>query len=675
MPSTRLSLWLVLIAMACKPEVPVRGNDALTEDPGKPPASQPASAPAYEFDTENIDLLSLDVPMVVTASRHEQRIDTLPYATTIITAEDIRACGARNVPDALRLAAGVDVADITYNVSAVSPRGGQGALARKTLVLVDGRQVFDTLFGGTLWGNWPFQLEDIARIEIIRGPGGVTWGANAVYGVINIITKDPADQQGLTVSGGGGSRGAQKEHLGYGFSDKKLRLRVSGEYEASDGFSRGGSLLSGLEDDLKIGRSAAHAIYDAGPTDRITLSGGSGITDGGVSVAPLVGLFRSKNAAAQASFILGKWEHQVAPDHQFALNAYLNDYYARHGAHAVDYRYQQIALQFTDTIQNRGGHTVTWGLDTRTDLLDATNSDPYLLSEDYASTAILGLYVHDEWRFAPRWQLDLGARVDYEFYGGFQPSGRAALSYELSEKSFIYGAVSRAFQMPPLGTRFLQIPMLNGLTYMTSDQDVAAEQVIAYELGHRAEFLKRLQTNANLFCHQTDDMYIGHLRPGPPGLMREYFENGVRGYTYGAELEARYTVNPQLTLLGNYTFERFDTHGSYSWGYIDEISQPRHKFMVGTRYNPLDRLHLSAHLYYVDQVSGVSPLLPQCRKDIDSYFRLDLRGEYEFWKDRGSVAVGVRNLLDPHHPEGSTAFSNDAEVPRMIYAELRLVLQ
>lgn len=669
-----LGIWLTLATLVGAQAV--QAGEVAPGGVSQSATSRPASAPAPGEEIEDIDLLSLEVPVIVTASRHEQKMSTLPYAATIITAEDIRATGARNVPDALRLAAGVDVADITYNVQAVSPRGGHGALARKTLVLVDGRQVFDSLFGGTLWGNWPFQLEDIARIEVIRGPGGVTWGANAVYGVINIITKDPADQQGLTVTGGGGSRTAQKEHIGYGFSDHKLRLRVSGEYEGSDGFVRGGSLLRGLEDDLKIGRSAVHAIYDAGPADKITLSGGNGLTDGGVSAAPLASLFGSKNAAAQASYILGKWEHQVALDHQFALNAYINDYYACHAARQVDYRYQQIALQFMDTVKNRDNHTLTWGVDTRTDLLDAGNADPYLLTEDFSSTAILGAYVNDEWQFAPRWRLDLGARIDYEFYGGFQPSGRVALSYELSESSFLYGAISRAFQMPPLGIRFLKIPLLDGLAHMTSEQNVNAEQVIAYELGYRGDFLKKkLQTNANVFAHQTDDMYIMYLRPGSPGLLREYFTNSFPAWTYGVELDGRYAVTQKLTLLGNYTFERFEENGSYDSGLIDEITKPRHKFMVGTRYSPLDRLHLSGHLYYVDAVTGPNPLFPQFRKEIDSYFRLDLRGEYEFWKDRGSVAVGVSNLLDPHHPEGTTSLSNSAEVPRMVYAEIRMVFK
>ena len=641
----------------------------------QPVTSRPTSAPSRELGTEDIDLFSLEVPTVITASRHEQKVNAVAYAVSVITAEDIRASGARSVPDALRLAAGVDVAEITYNAEAVSPRGGHGLLARKTLVLVDGRQIFDSLFGGTFWGSWPFQLEDIDRIEVIRGPGGVTWGANAVYGVVNVITKDPKDQVGLTTTGGGGSRGAYKEHVGAGYADQKLRLRVSGEYEGSDGFLRGGSLLRGLEDDLKMGRMGVHAIYDAGPADKITLSGGNALRDGGVSVTPMASLLRDKNTGAQASFVLGKWEHQVAPDNQFALNAYVNDFYACHGAYAVDYRYQQIALQFVDTIKNRDGHTLTWGIDTRTDLLDASNSDPYLLTEDYSSTAILGAYVNDEWRFAPRWRLDLGARLDYEFYGGFQPSGRVALSYELANDSFIYGAVSRAFQMPALGFRSLDLPLAEGLFHMTSQKEITPERLLAYELGYRGEFLKKIQVNANVYCHQSDDMYIMYLRPGPPGLMRYDYDNSFRGWSYGAELEGRYAVTRKLSLLGNYTFERFDTNGTYGANLIDEMTQPRHKFMVGTRYCPLDPLHLSAHLYYVDSVRAPEPAFPLVRRTIDSYFRLDLRGEYEFWKDRGSVAVGVSNLLDPNHPEGTSSLSNSAEVPRMVYAEMRLVFK
>ena len=305
------------------------------------------------------------------------------------------------------------------------------------------------MFGGTFWGNWPFQLEDIQRIEVLRGPAGVTWGANATNGVINIVTKDPKDQQGLTSVGGGGSRGTWKEHEGYGFSDGKLRGRVSGEYEASDGYNKGGSIIRGLDDDLKTGRSSVHTIYDATPKDKVTVSGGNALVDGGFPASTLGAVAGTKNPGSQASFLLGKWDHKVSDDESTTLTGYVNDFQLSPGLKIMDYRYQQFALQFSHIFKPAQDHTLTWGLDSRTDLLNTSNSDPFLTTQDYMGTAIIGLYAQDEWRFAPKWTFTLGGRVDYEFYGGFQPSARASLAYELSKTSSVYASISRAFEMEP----------------------------------------------------------------------------------------------------------------------------------------------------------------------------------------------------------------------------------
>ena len=377
-----------------------------------------------DFDMDDIDLLELEVPVVVSASRRPQRLDTVPYAMSVITAADIRASGAHSIPDALRLVPGVDVADLTFGNAAVSPRGFHGFIASQVLVLVDGRQIYDSLFGGTVWGHWPFQMEDIERIEVIRGPGGVTWGANAVNGVINIITKDPGDQLGLTMSSRGGSRGTLGQRVAYGFRDGKLRVRVSAEYESSDGFNKGGSFLRSLDDDYKGGRLALHAIYDHGPDDTITISAGSAFVDGGFPATPQAGLGVRRNPGSQASYVLGKWVHRTSPDSEFEVTGYVNDFYASPGIPQIDYRYQQIGLQFAQTLRSEDNHTRTWGVDTRIDLLDGGNASPFMLSKNFVTTGIVGLYLQDEWRVAPKWMLSLGGRVDYEFYGGFQPSAR-----------------------------------------------------------------------------------------------------------------------------------------------------------------------------------------------------------------------------------------------------------
>ena len=636
--------------------------------------NSPGQTPVEEESLDDIALFDLEIPIVVTAARREQKITTVPYAVSVITAEDIRWSGARSVPDALRLVPGVDVADLTSGQTAVSLRGLHGLLSREVLVLVDGRQIFDCIFGGTAWGSWPLQLEDIERIEVVRGPGGVTWGPNAVNGVINIITKDPADQLGLTFTAGGGSRGMHKEHLGYAFVDGKLRMRVSGEYEASDGFRQGGSVWRNLDDDYKTGRFRLHAIYEPDAEDAVTISAGSGVLDGGYPGTPLAGFGLRRHSRTQASFLLGKWTHRITDDNRFELTGFVNDFHLLAGTPQIDYRYQQLALQFGHTFKPTAAHTLTWGIDTRLDMLDTSNADPFMSSKSFVSTGIIGLYLQDEWRFAPKWTLDLGGRIDYGFYGGFEPSARAALSYQLTESSLIYGAVARTFQMPPAGTRFLNLPLVNGLSYMTANRDVGPEILMAYELGYRGSFFDQLEMNLNLFWHEYDPLAVLKPLPGSPGLIRVHFDNTYSASMYGLEFDAKYAVTKDLTLLGHYTFQQFDSRGSFSIKNTDYISPPKHKFMLGARCSPTQDLHLSGHLYYVDTVRSPNPASPLVRRHVDPYFRLDLRAEYEFYNDRASVTVGVKNLLDSGHYEGGTLFLNDAQVPRTIFAELRIKL-
>ncbi len=624
-------------------------------------------------DLSAIDLLTLEVPTVVTASRHEQKINLLPYAISVITAEDIWQSGARNVPDALRLVPGMDVADLSYGETAVSPRGFHGFLDRQVLVLVDGRQIYDSMFGGTLWGNWPFQLEDIARIEVIRGPGGVTWGSNAVNGVINIITKDPAEQKGLTVTGGGGSRGTQKEHMGYGFSDGKLRMRVSGEYEGSDGFDKGGSIVRKLDDFYKAGRESVYAVYDATPKDTITLSAGNATVDGSMPTTPLAGLDMSRRSGTVATFALGKWAHKIAEDNRLELTGYLNDFDVSAGAKQIDYRYDQFALQLSHTFKPAEQHTITWGVDTRTDYLDASASWPQMCTADYFSTATLGAYVQDDWAFAPKWTLSLGGRVDYECYNGFQPSARAALAYAPNDQMTFYGSVSRAVQIPTPGFRFFEIPFLNGLASATKGGKPEVAKMIAYELGYRGSALSnRLQTSAAVFWQEYADESAFAPTLGPPGLLTLRYGRRGDASLYGVEADATFKATEKLTLLANYTYEQLDWRASVPFNCKDLITPPTNKFMLGVNYKPAERWNLSSYLYYVGTTRGPNATLPLLSVRIPQYFRWDVRAEYEFWKDRGSVAVGVRNLLQANHLEGTTAFMSTAEVPRMVYAEMRM---
>ena len=638
-------------------------------------SSDGLAQPNDEDEIDDIELLDLEVPVVVTAGRREQKITTVPYAVSVITAKDIRQSGARWIPDALRLVPGVDVAELSFGLAAVSPRGFHGFLADKTLVLVDGRQLFDSVIGGTLWDAWPFLVEDIERIEVIRGPAGVTWGANAVNGVINIITKDPADQAGSTFTAGGGSRGWHKEYLGYAEVGEKWRFRISGEYEASDGVLRGGSVFGRPDEDPKAGRITARLIHDVDPDNTLTFSIGSSITDSGHLASPLAALGNRADTATQANYVQANWTHRVAKDNTVELTGYVNDVFGCSGLESIDYRYQQFAFQLRHTFKPSEPHTLTWGLDSRTDLLDGTNADPFLLTKDYVSTAIVGLFMQDEWRLAPKWTLNLGGRIDYEFYGGFQPSARAALSHQISDHATVYGAVSRAFQMPPAGRRFLDFPIVAGLVRTVADRNFEPQALIAYELGYRGRCFDRLDLSLNLFWHEYAEIWTMSPGLGPPGLIRVSADNAGDASLYGVELEGKLAVTKSLTLLGHYTYQELDWRSDRAFHETDTMSPPKHKFMIGARYDATDDLNLAAHLHYVDAVKAPDPALMLLPKHIDPYFRLDLRAEYEFWDDRASLAVGVRNLLDSHHAEGTSTLFNSAEVPRMVFAEFRLRIE
>ncbi len=679
----RLDVWMTIFLvsiMACGSQQPLCAQDApAQEEPTADEFLNSGSSDEEFFEDDSFDemeLFELEIPVVISASRREQKLDHVSHAMSVITADDIRQSGASSIPDALRLAAGIDVADLSFGAAAVSPRGFHGFISNQVLVLVDGRQIYDSLFGGTLWNSWPFQLEDIARIEVIRGPGGVTWGANAGNGVINIITKDPKDQLGFNSKSHGGSRGTFGQYLSYGWQEDDLRMRVSGEYLASDGFRKGGSFLRNLEDDYKTGRLSLHAVYDKGEDDSFVVSAGSALVDGGFAPTPLAGIGLRRNSTAQASFLLGTWTHKISKDNQFELKGYVNDFHASPGVPSIDYRYQQFALQFSHTFKPDDSRTTIWGIDTRADILDASNSDPFMLSKDFVSTGIVGIYWQEEWQFAPRWTLDLGARIDYEFYGGFQPSARASLLYELTDNSVLYGSVSRAFHMPVAAARFLDMPLVNGLVRVTADRDVEPTTLIAYEMGWRGKFFNRLNASVNVFWHDYDEVATLSPELGPPGLLQNRFDNRSGGASlYGAEFETTYAATDELTLVGNYSYQQLDWSASAPYTERDLIEPPKHKFMLGARYAANEDLRLSAHLYYVDATRAPNPANPFVPQSIAPYFRLDLRAEQEFWDDRASIAVGVRNLLDSGHLEGSTLFLNDAETPRTIYAELRFSIK
>ncbi len=691
--SVSASLWICVhpsIAHARQVEEPEIISGSPSTDPSTQSRQNPENRqnqldqPVYDFaedleeinqSLEDIDLFEMEVPVVVTASRQIEKVSTVPFAVSVVTADDIRKSGAKTVADALRLVPGVDVADLGSATYAIAPRGFHGFLTRQALVLIDGRQIFDSLFGGNLWASWPIQLEDIARIEVIRGPGGVTWGANAVNGVINIITKDPAEQEGLTITLGGGSRGWNKEHIGYGVVDGSWRFRLSGELESSDGSEIGGSLVWPMNDQFMTQRFGLHAIYEQNPDDTYTFSLAGGHMDGGYTMTPMGGLGNEIGSGSRANSILFKWTHAIEENNWFEVNAYINDFHIAMGYQGMDYFYEQVALQIGHKYNVLDSHKFSWGIDSRLDYVDGGLADPFIFREDSYFTSIVGLYLQDEWQFAPQWVLSMGVRVDYENYGGFEPSARASLAYTFDDHSMLYAACSRAFQAPPVGMRFIHLPGLNGIAYAEGKGTLSTEILQAYELGYRSESFKGFDTSINLFWHEFSR--VTTLSPelgGPPGLLPFVLDNRAAASLYGIEWDGKWKVTDNLTLLAHHTFQDLAWNSSRPFRDKDVLAPPKHKAMLGVRCRATDDLFLSTHTYYVDSTSSANPYWPFSDRKVDPYVRLDLLAEHELFDDQMTIQVGVKNLLDENHYEGSSLFLNDAEIPRIFFAEMRVAL-
>ena len=650
------------------------GAGVLLADDAPPVASDEETLPCDDA-LGDIDLLALKVPVVVTASRHKQRITDVPYAISVVSAEEIRLSGARSIADALRLAPGVDVAELAYGLQAASPRGFHGLLSNQTLVLVDGRQIFDAMFGGTLWGSWPVPLEDIERIEVIRGPGGVTWGANAANGVINVITKDPSEQVGFVGVTRGGSRGTAYQYLSYAGVDKNLRYRLSMRYEQSDGYSRWDGGWGTPEDDYRGASLNACVVYEPSEARVLTFSAASGAVDGGVPAQTLGRFSGATNPGSEASHIMMHWSEQLAEDSQLDMTAYVNDFRFSSGVPMIDYRYQQVAMHVGHTFAPARAHSLTWGIDTRLDFVDTHQADPYMLTRPRVRSGMVGVYLQDRWALAPHWWLDMAGRVDYDRYGGIEPSARLALSHELSDDVLVYGAVSRAFQRIPGALQFVRIPYLGGLVNITSTDNDTPQKVIAYELGSRARLSDRAQVSAVLFWHEYDDLTTLSMELGPPGLLRIHNESRAKASTYGLEIDAECELSERVSLHANYTFERMDWRSHVDFRDEDYMTMPEHKCMIGAVCSPTDDWHLSAHAYYVGEVLAPDYVNPIAVYNIDDYVRVDVRSEHEFKDDSVALAIGVRNLLDAHHYEGMTSFADATQVPRIVYAELRVHLR
>ena len=606
------------------------------------------SSPVAAFDVERMTLEELMELNVESASRKAEQVWRTPAAVYVLTAEEIRRARATSVPEALRLVPGVQVARVDANKWAVSIRGFNARAANKLLVLVDGRSIYDPLFSGVLWESFDPMLENIDRIEVIRGPGGALWGANAVNGVINIITKHTRDTQGGLAVIGGGDELTSTGGARYGWRiGRDQTARVHANFSNRDqGFRRG----SDVADDAHVGSAGFRWDWHQNATDDVVVSGDIYDARAGEFRQPgdplPAGAVDAQHHGGQLS--LG-WRRQLSATDLWDARIYYQRF-AFDNANALRERRDvyHFELQRNQAVHPR--HQLVWGASWR-DTQDEITPGPVLsLTPAARRDQVRAAFVQDTIALVPQqWELTLGAKVERNDYTGTEWQPNARLAYTPSAQRLWWAAVSRAVRTP---SRLESDVVLAGARLGAGFD---AERLTAYELGHRWQPNARWVFDIAVFRHAYDDLLT--LEPGA-GLA-----NRMRGDADGFELTTRWDPHQRVRLEANYSYLRLDLaldddSADVTRPELTEGAAPRHQLALRSEWDLARDWEFDAIVRYVDELPA---------QQVPAYTALDLGIGWRL--ERGlDVSLVGQNLLDPHHPEQRS--TQTTEVQRGVYAKL-----
>ena len=625
-PATSILLTLGLICFA---------------EPGfaQQPDSSASAAALKKLSIEQ--LMNLEVTSV---SRRPERLAQVASAIQVITQQDIRRSGASSLPEALRLATNLQVAQVNSRDWAISARGFNSTTANKLLVLIDGRTVYTPLYSGVFWDVQDVPLGDVDRIEVISGPGATLWGANAVNGVINVITKRARETQGLVVSGGGGTelRGFGTTRYG-GALGSHVNYRIYGK-----GWAREPSVLPGGQDatdDWHMEQAGFRLDWDASTINQVTMQGD--LYNGRISQAT------AGDIAVSGGNVVAKWSHTVSANS--AVTAQL--YYDRTnrnipGTFGEDLDIYDVDLQHATRLGAR--HDVVWGLGYR------------LINDRVANSALLAFlpphvtrqwftgFVQDEIALIPdRLHVALGTKVEHNDYTGYeiQPSGR--VSWRLSPSGTLWAAVARALRTPSRIDRELFFPGQPPY-FIAGGPGFHSEEELAYELGYRHQRGALALSVATFYSRYHGLRSVEQVNPPTPSPA--VIANGQYGESYGAEVTADYLITKGWRVRAGHTELRI--HIWPNPGSTDttrgasESQTPDRQFFLFSSLDLPAHLRLDAGMRAIDDIT---------RQQVPGYAELNAKLTWQPTPQLDLSLVGQNLLHDRHAEFGAPATRREIE--------------
>jgi iron complex outermembrane receptor protein len=582
---------------------------------------------------------------VTSVTKTPEPLSDAAAAIHVVTANEIRRSGALSIPEALRDIPGVEVARVDSRQYAITARGFNGTVANKLLVLIDGRTVYTPLFSGVFWDVQDTLLEDVERIEVIRGPGATVWGANAVNGVINVITKSAEETQGLLVTGGVGD-----VERGFG------GLRYGGRVGASTFFRVYGKSFSRDDSELPNGMEAGDAFrmtqggfrLDGTPSaeTRFTLQGDIYDGDGEQPV--------TEDAELSGGNLLGRLSRTSPGGSTIQLQAYY-DRTDREMPPVFGERLDTYDLDLQHHLPVAERIDVLWGLGYRRTRDDVDNSAGLAFLPAQLTLDLFTAFVQPELELANgHARLAFGSKFEHNEYTGFEYQPSLHLAWLLDSQRTAWTAVSRVVRAPSRIDRDLFAPATPPFL-LAGGPDFESEIVHTLEAGYRMT-TSRLTTS--LASHYSRYRKLRSVEVGPPARIA----NGLEGHGYGLEGRVVFEILPWWRLDSGYTFLELELQASPGSSDTTQVGQegdsPRHQAFVKSRMDLPRRTALDFNLRWVDELPN---------QMVDAYTALDLRlgwGTPEHWE----LALVGHDLLDSRHAEFGFPLSR-REVRRGVYVK------
>jgi iron complex outermembrane recepter protein len=643
--------------------------------------TQGAGNPLKEFTLEQLGNVE-----VTTLSKEPEEVRQTAAAIYVITNEDIQRSGVTNIPDALRLAPGVEVAQIDSSKWSIGIRGFGSRLSRDVLVLIDGRTVYTTLLAGTYWEEQNVLLQDVDHIEVIRGPGATIWGPNAVNGVINVITRKSKDTHGAVINIGGGNWDQGFFNARYGGGGKNYDYRVyalgfdrSPEFHSDrNDFDSWRAAQVGFRTDWTEGGRDAFTfqgdLYDEGAGEQVTAT---------TYTAPYQ---RTVNGPAHLSGgnLLARWQRTLGEGNDFQLQAYY-DRTDRHEPNFADYR-NTADIDFLDRFRLPGRQQISWGLGARFSL----GYNPVIISgltfePTQRTDKLFTAFLQDEVGIIEnRLSLSVGTKFLRTNFTGLQLEPSARILWTPNAKQSLWASFTHAVRTPSAAERDFSLLGFIGITpppeslpffaRFNPNPNFRSEQLNGYELGYRHLIRKKFYLDVAGFYNHYSDLFSQDLTgptfvedtpPPPHRLLPAQFGNGLLGTSEGFEIAPEWKPTNFWRVWASYSF--LEMHIKRSRGSLDveppssvQESSPQHQASIQSNLDFAKRFNLDLTFRYV---SALPAQKVPSYSTADAHFAWRVRQQFE-------LSVVGRNLLQPHHPEAAGDPGPLVEIKRSVYGQI-----